>query len=46
MNKKYIEPEMDVTLFESVDVITASGDDDNLDDLYENQVTNDIGTVN
>ena len=27
MNKKYMDPEMNVTLFESVDVITASGFD-------------------
>jgi len=25
MNKKYLDPEMNVTLFESVDVITTSG---------------------
>ncbi len=37
MNKKYMDPEMSVTLFESVDVITASGDDDSFDDLYEDQ---------
>ena len=29
MNKKYMDPEMQVTLFESIDVITASGDEDN-----------------
>lgn len=37
MNKKYIDPEMEVTLFESVDVITSSptggfdGEEDPLD---------------
>lgn len=41
MNKKYMEPEMNVTLFESVDVITASGEDDYLDDAenYTDTVT-------
>ena len=46
MNKNYNEPEMYVTFFKREDVITASGIPDNVDDLYENQVTNDIGTVN
>lgn len=48
MNKKYIDPEMNVTLFESIDVITASGDPDDFDDLYEDQqtVTNNITGVN
>ena len=45
MNKKYNDPEMYVTLFKREDVITASGVPDDLDDLYQNQVTNDIGKV-
>ena len=39
MNKKYIDPEMKITLFESIDVITASGEDDSFDDLYDDQNT-------
>ena len=45
MNKKYNDPEIYVTVFKREDVITASGVPDDLDDLYQNQVTNDIGTV-
>ncbi|MBQ1263535.1 MAG: hypothetical protein IIX89_04530 [Oscillospiraceae bacterium] len=45
MNKKYNDPEMYVTVFKREDVITASGVPDDLDDLYQNQVTNDIGKV-
>ena len=45
MNKKYNDPEIYVTLFKREDVITASGLPDDLDDLYPNQVTNDIGKV-
>lgn len=33
MNKKYMDPEMNVTLFESTDVITNSGFDGEEDDL-------------
>jgi len=46
MNKKYNDPEIYVTVFKREDVITASGVPDDLDDLYQNQVTNDIGKVN
>ena len=45
MNKKYNDPEIYVTVFKREDVITASGVPDDLDDLYQNQVTNDIGKV-
>ena len=45
MNKKYIDPEFYITVFNDEDVITASGIPDNVDDLYDTQVTNDIGTV-
>ncbi len=37
MNKKYMEPEFKVSFFESIDVITASGEEDLFDDLYEDQ---------
>ncbi len=43
MNKKYIDPEMNITLFKLSDVITASGIPDDLDDLYSNQDNNDTG---
>ena len=33
MNKKYVEPEFKISLFESIDVITASGEEDNFDDI-------------
>ena len=39
MNKKYTEPEMKISLFESIDVITASGDEDM---FGEDMVVNDI----
>ncbi len=40
MDKKYNEPIIEITLFESVDVITASGEDDYLNDApnYPNLV--------
>lgn len=44
MNKKYIEPELKVSLFESIDVITASGEDDYFDN--DMVVNNNITGVN
>ena len=38
MNKKYMDPEMKVTLFESVDVITASTDRDD-EDYFDDMTT-------
>ncbi|MBQ8868588.1 MAG: hypothetical protein IJ027_02570 [Oscillospiraceae bacterium] len=47
MNKKYLDPEMNITLFESVDVITASGDPDtNLPGLDEDDTQNYDNLVN
>ena len=49
MNKKYTDPEMKITLFESIDVITASGREDFFDDLNgqndQNEVVNNITVV-
>ena len=47
MNKKYTDPEMKITLFESIDVITASGEwDENLPGVDdENNVVTNITTI-
>ncbi len=40
MNKKYMDPEMKVTLFESVDVITASTNKDDEDYFEDDMIVN------
>ena len=39
MEKKYITPEMEITEFETEDVITASGGDSSSNDPYELEPT-------
>ena len=41
MNKRYTDPEIKITLFESIDVITASGEEDFFDEsmVVTNKIT-------